>query len=96
MGAQVRCFARCAYDANVGALTGARVDNKKRVGSRVDAGDYLVAAPFPPGGRIPQVGDMFVSTLRVRFGDTSYLNVRHSFSLAQQLPWALALHDLRE
>ena len=52
-----------ADDANIGALAGGWIDNKKCIGSRVNAGDYLLAGPFPPGGRISDVRDMFVWTL---------------------------------
>jgi hypothetical protein len=80
MGAQVRVSAGNADDSNVGPLAGVGIDNKECVGSCVDAGDNLLAGPFPPDGRIPEVSNMFMGALRVWFRDTGHSYVCHKFS----------------
>ena len=67
------------HDAYIGTLAGARVEHEESVRVRVDAGDNLVAGPYPAGGGVADVGEMFVGALRVRFDDAGDLNVRHTF-----------------
>jgi hypothetical protein len=66
-----------SHDAHVGSFPGVGVDNKERIGLGIDAGDHLLARPFPARNRIPQMGNVLVRALRVRFGDASDLNVGH-------------------
>src|SRR5580704_3208593 len=79
MGPQIRVSADNADDSNIGPLAGFGIDNKKCVGSCVDAGDNLLAGPFPADDRISEVSDMFVGALRVWFRDTGHSYVCHTF-----------------
>lgn len=77
MSSQIRCPPDNTNNSHLGAFAVVRVEDIERVGLRVDAGNNLLAFPFPGRG-IPKVGDVFVRALRVRFGDASNLTVRHN------------------
>jgi hypothetical protein len=78
VGAQVWRSSNWANDCNIRALASVRVHDKKRVGSRVNAGDDFLAVPFPTRIRIPKVRNVFVGTVRMGLSDTSDSNVCHN------------------
>src|SRR5258707_6959786 len=75
--AKVRCSSRRTHDSHVGALSRVRVQDIKRVRSRLNARDYLFTGPFPPGLWIPDLGDVLVRALRMGLSNASNLKVRH-------------------
>jgi hypothetical protein len=72
-----------ADNPDICTLTAARVDNEEAVGPFVDALDDFFARPYPASRRIPQVGNVLVRALGMRFGDARYLNVCHCISFAK-------------
>jgi hypothetical protein len=77
VSSNVRRFARRANHTDIGSLSRAGVENEKRVRTRIDARDHLLACPFPPDVWIPQLSDVFVGTQRMGLCDARYLNVCH-------------------
>jgi hypothetical protein len=74
---KVRRFRRRTHDPYVRAFSGVRVQNIKRVRSRLNARDDLFTGPFPPSLWISNVSDVLVRALRMRLSNASNLNVRH-------------------
>jgi hypothetical protein len=79
MGADVRRPAGDTDHSDIGALAGLRVGDIKGVGTRVDAGNNLLARPLSVGGRVAQMGNVLVGAVPVRFGDAGDFNVWHGF-----------------
>ena len=91
MGSHVGCTADWADYPDVGALTRVRINDEKGVGFRVDAPDDLLAGPLPSDAGIPEMRDVFVRALRVRFGDAGHLRVGHCCFLPGAIPgWPCA------
>src|SRR5260370_23812589 len=77
VGSKVSGSSRRTNDADVRPLTRAGIKYEKCIRPRFDAGDHLLASPFPPRLRIPQMRDVLVGTVRVGLRDARYSYVCH-------------------
>lgn len=67
MGADVRRLAGYTDDSDIGPFAVVGVGDKKGVAAGVDASDDFLTGPFPSEGRIAEMDDVLMGTVRVRF-----------------------------
>lgn len=80
MGTKIRSFPRFADYTDVGSFAVDRIKHVECVGLVVDTLDHPFSFPHPVPGRIAEMRDVFVRTLRVRLQNASYLYVSHAIS----------------
>src|SRR6266702_8013987 len=81
MCSKLRVFSCFPHDSNIRPLARHGVEHVKRVCPCVDTLDDLLSCPFPRriSVLVTYVGYVFMRTLRMRFGDASYLDISHLY-----------------
>jgi hypothetical protein len=76
VGADIRRTPCRPHDPNVSPLSSYRIDHKESVRLCVNAGDYLLARPFPASLRVAELRDVFMGARWIGFCDACRLDDR--------------------
>ena len=82
VGADVGLFALGADHQHDGTLASARIQDKKSVVAGVDAANDLRDGPLPSVS--PEMSDVLVGALGIRFSDAQHLHVGHGYAGAPE------------